>query len=243
MLWTVTWYTALTVLATGLGAVPFFFVKKVSGNWLGIGNALAAGLMIGASIELLGGGFGAGIMQTVIGAILGAGMIIGSDKIFDRWHPPHVTDIAQSANLRKMILVVATLTVHSFAEGVSIGFSFANTLAFGILIALSLAVHNIPEGLAISLVLYPRGTSAWRCVWWSIFSSIPQLIAGVPAFLFAAHFAKVLPYGLGFAAGAMLWLTFKDLLPEAKEEIGTSKSYGIAALAAFAMIAFATLLG
>ena len=83
------------------------------------------------------------------------------------------------------------------------------------LITVAIAVHNIPEGLAISAVLRPRGVSVIGCAGWSIFSSLPQPLMAVPAYLFVDAFAPALPYGIGFAAGAMVLMVFVELLPEA----------------------------
>ena len=88
----------------------------------------------------------------------------------------------------------------------------------GILITIAIAIHNIPEGLAISLVLVPRGVSVWRAAGWSVFSSLPQPLLAVPAFVFVEAFAPFLPVGLGFAAGAMLWIVWVQLLPDALKE-------------------------
>jgi zinc transporter, ZIP family len=67
----------------------------------------------------------------------------------------------------------------------------------------------------------------------AIFSSLPQPIIAVPAFIFVSIFQPLLPYGLGFAAGAMLWMSFSELLPEAihdtpSETIATIATVSIA---------------
>ncbi len=72
--------------------------------------------------------------------------------------------------------------------------------------------------MAISLVLVPRGESVSRAAAWSVFSSLPQPLLAVPAFLFVETFQPFLPYGLGFAGGAMIWMVIAELIPDALED-------------------------
>ena len=144
----------------------------------------------------------------------------------------------KGADARKALLIVAIMTLHSFTEGVGVGVAFGGGQALGIFITTAIAVHNIPEGLAISLVLVPRGESVWRAAAWSIFSSLPQPILAVPAFLFVEAFAPFLPVGLGFAAGAMIWMVFAELVPEALEDTSRDAVAFTVTVSLVAMLAF-----
>ena len=86
------------------------------------------------------------------------------------------------------MIIVAVMTVHSAAEGVGVGVAFGGGEAIGFLTAFAIAVHNIPEGLAISLVLVPRGVSVLHAAGWSMVSSLPQPLLALPAFLFVESF-------------------------------------------------------
>jgi zinc transporter, ZIP family len=228
----------LTAVATGLGALPFLFFKSVTRNWLGISNALAGGLMISASFGLIYEGAAYGLWRMLLGVVLGLGFIVLTRALLQ--HEEHPVVFAQMGNLdaRKALLIVGVMTLHSFTEGVAVGVSFGGGEAFGLFISLALAVHNIPEGLAISLVLVPRGVGVGRAAFWSVFSSLPQPMMAVPAFLFVGLFEPLLPIGLGFAGGAMIWMVFSELVPDALQETRSNSVAIVVTLAAAAMVAF-----
>ncbi len=236
-------YALITAVATGLGALPFFFIKNVSESFLGKSNAVAAGLMLAASYSLIFEGYQENPWFTLIGMIAGVVLVILANEGLAKSNKDiDVTELS-GKNRVNILLFLGIMTVHSFAEGVSVGVSFADTFQFGIFITIAIAVHNIPEGLAISLVMVPKGTSPLKAAGWSIFSSLPQPLMAVPAFLFVSTFREYLPIGLGFAAGAMIWMVFAELLPEALEKCEPHKIGLWVTIAIIAMSAFQILIG
>ena len=234
-------YALITAVATGLGALPFFFFKKLTRTWLGISNGVAAGLMLAASFGLIYEGLEYDLGMTLGGIIAGLVFIILSQKFLDRYNNIHIAQLSQ-ADASKILLIIGVMTVHSFTEGVSVGVSFSGSLDLGLFITTAIAIHNIPEGLAISLVMVPRGSSPLKAMWWSIFSSLPQPLMAVPAFLFVEVFRDYLPAGLGFAAGAMIWMVFAELVPDAIEEAHPRTVALTITISVALMILFQTLL-
>jgi ZIP family zinc transporter len=227
----------VTALATGLGALPFLVVRQPPRRWLGLANALASGFMIGASLGLAYEGARYGSERMVLGAVAGAIFIGLTSRVLGRGRELHFGAI-EGADARRALLIVGIMTVHSFTEGAGVGVAFGGSEALGVFIAIAIAVHNIPEGLAISLVLVPRGASVSKAAGWSIFSSLPQPLVAVPAFLFVEAFGPFLPVGLGFAAGAMLWVVAWELLPEAFGEARPATVVATVVAAAAAMLTF-----
>jgi zinc transporter ZupT len=213
-------YGSLTAIATGLGALPFLFLKDLQPRTLAFTNAIASGLMLGASFGLLREGAVFGTPQTIIGGAAGIAFILIAEKLLAGRAVPFGDLSAVGA--RPILLMLVVMTVHSFSEGIAVGVAFGGGEKLATLITLAIAVHNIPEGMAISAVMRPKGSTIASCALWSIVSSLPQPLMAVPAFLFVHTFQEVLPYGLGFAAGAMVFMVVMELLPGAYESANRS---------------------
>ena len=209
----VTAAAAATALATGLGAAPLVFARRPSRLWLGVANIIAAALMVGASSMLFYEGSRSDALKTFVGVVVGIATIALAARWLGRRESWSFGNL-QGASARTAVIIVAVMTVHSVAEGVGVGVAFGDGDSVGFLTALAIAVHNIPEGLAISLVLVPRGVTVWRAAGWSVFSSLPQPLLALPAFFFVEAFGQALPIGLGFAGGAMIWKVVAQLLPD-----------------------------
>ena len=206
----------MTALATGLGALPLLALRGDRGRrWLGVSNLVAAVMMTVASGSLIWQGWDLGAGRTALGAVLGVVFIVLFLRLIGDGEGLEIGSLA-GADARKALVIVAVMTAHSASEGVGVGVSYGGGERLGILITVAIAIHNIPEGLAISLVLVPRGTSIRSAAWWSVFSSLPQPLIAPLAYLFVETFKGFLPAGLGFAAGAMLWMVWSELLPEVR---------------------------
>ena len=225
-------WTALTgtlsALATGLGAIPVHFLKTESKHLRAFSSSIAAGMMISASVFSLAQ---EGIaLETkmpiapyivIVGLLLGAAFFRFTEKFVENVHDnnPHVN---KKITKRGWLIFIA-MFIHSIPEGIAIGVAFATgNLQFGLIMAIAISVHNIPEGIAISLPLKSDGVSTKNCALASILSSIPQPIMAVPSALLAWFFEPLLPIGLGFAGGAMIYLTISELIPDALEHGGKS---------------------
>jgi ZIP family zinc transporter len=204
----------VTALATGLGALPLAFASHTKRSWIGVGNGLAAGMMSAATAALVYEGWSAGATRTLAGAVAGAIFMGLVWKLFSRHEHAHLGTL-RGVDAIRALTIVAVMTLHSFTEGVGVGVAFGDGKTLGLLIAVAIAVHNIPEGLAVSLVLVPRGVRLIRAAGWSVFTSLPQPLMAVPAFLFVDSFRPLLPVGLGFAGGAMIWIVLTQLVPDA----------------------------
>ncbi len=232
--WTVLLAALLTAIATGLGPLPFAFLPPLNPQRLSLFHAAAGGLMLAASHSLMREGGAISPGRVLLGFLIGVGAIAIANQTIRQQDTLEVADLAGS-NARQALLILGAMTAHSFAEGVGVGVSFGGSEPLGIFITAAIAVHNIPEGVAIGLVLLPRGTPLWKAAAWSIFTSLPQPLMAVPAFFFVSLFQPLLPVGLGLAAGAMLWMVFAELLPDALEH-ASGRATATTVVLAFAVL-------
>ena len=231
--------TTIMAAMSGLGAIPFFFVGRLSPRIASLGNAVACGVMLAASFDMIHEGGPYGGFYVVCGVCAGALFI----SIMQGWlHGAEDVkfEMLRGADARKTVLMVGIMAAHALGEGSGVGVSFsgAKGWAQGQLITLAIGVHNIPEGLAVATVLAARGVSPWKCAAWSILTSMPQPLVAVPAFVFVETFQALLPFAMGFAAGCMVWITLAELLPDALEHAGGGEVATWATVAAAALEGF-----
>ena len=162
------------------------------------------------------------LTRTLFGLCLGILFIVITGWVLQSREDLSVGNMVR-ASATKMVLIVFVMTLHSLSEGIGIGVAFGASHAreLGKFISTSLAVHNIPEGLAVALVLFPMKMSKLRVALWAIFTSLPQPLMAIPAFLFVKQFLPWLPVGLGFASGAMAYVALFELVPEAVEGVNS----------------------
>jgi zinc transporter ZupT len=227
----------VTAITTGFGALPLALMKRVEKRWLGIGAAVASGLMLAASHSLLEEASGIDAWRGLAGAASGLGLIVLANAWLECRNTPDVGDL-HGADARKALLILGVMTAHSFAEGVGVGVSYGGGSDLGVYITAAIAVHNIPEGLAVALVLVPRGVSVWKASAWAVFTSLPQPLMAVPSYLLVSNFEPFLPVGLGVAAGAMIWMVFAELLPDTREHLSPPQVGTLVMVAFLVMMAF-----
>ena len=218
----------ISALATGLGAIPVHFVKKDSNIVRAFSSAIAAGMMISASVfSLAQEGIAlkdkmpSAPYVVILGLLLGAAFFRFTEQFVSTNHS-HYQYLEKGLTKRGLLIFIA-MFIHSIPEGIAIGVAFATgNFQFGLIMAIAISVHNIPEGMAVSLPLKSEGVSTRNCALASIMTSVPQPVMAVPSALLAWFFEPLLPVGLGFAGGAMIYLTVSELIPDALAEGGKS---------------------
>lgn len=233
-----------TALATGLGAIPVFFLGERAGQlwpllWgvtVGImGVASIAGLLLPALDEGSGGSVAAGLAA-------GIAFLLGSRRLLER-RDLHVGGIA-GAGLRRALLVFGVLLVHSLPEGLAIGTAYASdTAGLALFVILAIALQNIPEGTSVAIPMASAGFGRAQQFWAAVATSAPQPVGAVVAFLLVEQVSSLLPFSFAFAAGAMLALVVVELAPLAFERGGRKAGLAGSLAGAAAMLALAAAVG
>jgi zinc transporter, ZIP family len=223
---------------TAVGAAVVLLYRDFPRAALDAMLGFAAGVMISASFfSLLGPAVvlseAAGAipwLPPTVGFLAGALML----RVVDAWLP-HLHPFRQMTEAegvptqwKRATLLVLAITLHNIPEGIALGVAFAaahagaldgaSAATFGGAIALTigLGLQNFPEGMAVSMPLRQAGLSRGKSFWYGQLSAVVEPVAallGVAALLLVE---PLLPYALGFAAGAMIYVVVEELIPEAQ---------------------------
>ena len=231
--------TGFTFLMTAIGAAAVFCLRRRGqGRMERICMGFASGVMLAATVWSL---FipalehpQGGIAPTLLGFALGTLLLLALEAVSSR---------RPTGNLGSKRLLFAAVTLHNIPEGMAVGLSCALAVQSGqpalLLSAASLALgvglQNLPEGAALSLPLYGEGMSKRRAFALGTLSAVVEPVFGILAALTVTLAQPLLPGMLAAAAGAMLLVTVRELIPQACGE-GDSGAGTLSVLMGFVLM-------
>lgn len=212
--------------ATVLGALPIFLVRRISERLQDVMLAFAAGVMLSAAFfSLILPGLeiaqeqGAGKAGATL--IVGSAILLGaiSLSLLHRYTPhEHFLLGRQGPDARsfaRIWLFVFAITLHNFPEGMAVGVGFGGgNIANGSAIALGIGLQNIPEGLAVAVALLSVNYTRLQAMLVALVTGLVEPVGGIIGIAAVTIAESILPWGLGFAAGAMLFVISDEIIPE-----------------------------
>ena len=233
--------SALAGSATGLGGL-IVVLKRPGRKLLGFLMGFAAGIMIIlAFLELVGEAVNmSGLFSAALGFVAGSLIMFSLDFLLP--HTYFSVDekcVTEGKFLRSGMLIAIGISLHNFPEGIAVASGYSYIPRLGLVLAVAMAIHNIPEGMAIALPLCAGGFSKWVAFRSALVSGLAEPLGALFAALFLENIPSLVPFGLAFAGGVMVFVTLDELIPVAHEsghEHFTSLGVIIGCIATFILL-------
>lgn len=220
---------SIAALATAMGALPVLFSHELSERLQDTLFGFGAGVMLAAcafSLIIPGlasanelpwladGRWGPGLL--VSAAILFGGLAMtGLDRLLPHEHFIKGREGASARKLRRTWLFVFAIALHNLPEGLAIGVGYAGSQGVrGDALAMGIAIQDVPEGLVVAVALLAAGYPRALAVVLGMASGLVEPVGAMAGAAIVDQSAILLPWGLGFAAGAMLFVISHEIIPE-----------------------------
>ncbi|WP_163582622.1 ZIP family metal transporter [Gracilibacillus saliphilus] len=205
----------ISSLCTSLGALPILLVKNVSHKSKDTLLAYTAGIMVAASAY----GLIPSALKLSNMVVLVSGILVGTFVLtLIESLLPHIDldhSNQPSGNSTVILLFLIAMSIHNLPEGLSVGISTLNGAnSIGSLVAFAIGLQNVPDGFLVALFLVTQGIRPINAFLLSSLTGLIEMCAGLVGFIFGGAFENIVPFGLAFAAGAMLFVVYKELIPE-----------------------------
>jgi len=231
----------LPILGTALGAGGVFIKGVEFSRSKPYLLSLSAGIMLASSFwSLLIPAFEYGAAMPLLGVWTGVAFIMVIEKLTSR---------SMSVRDSKSASFMTAVTIHNIPEGIAVGVAAASAFAShspplaasALSLSIGIALQNIPEGAVISMPLYYGGKSKTCAFILGIMSGIAEPVFAMIALFFSGAMTGFLPFLLGFAAGAMIYVTVFDLLCDVCQSGGNKMLSVIVFFAGFTVMTAADL--
>lgn len=218
----------IPLLGTSIGALLVFFIKdKISNKGEKILFSISSGIMFAASIwsliipalEQVDSKFK--FVPVSIGFILGISFFYLIDYIENK----------VNNNDNSLFKMIFAIVLHNIPEGAAVGVVIAAaivgqvTISSAIILSIGIAIQNIPEGAIISLPLKSKGYSKIKAFIYGVLSGLIEVIFGGITILLTEIVVPILPYFLGFAAAAMIYVVVDELIPKSRDNYKYSTAF------------------
>lgn len=243
--------TLFTALATGAGALPVLVIRNISDAARDALLGFGAGVMLAASFfsllapALENGAQIAGIpaggaLIAAAGLVIGAAVLMAADRFLPHEHFIKGREGMALRNAHGLWLFVVAITLHNLPEGLAVG--VAQGSGSGTAITLGIAIQNMPEGLIVAIALVSLGISRWKAAALALATGLAEPLGGLIGAAAIGYAAAMLPWGLAFAAGAMLFVISHEIIPETHRN-GNERAATIGLIGGFVlMMLFDTIL-
>ncbi|HEY4582791.1 MAG TPA: ZIP family metal transporter [Lysobacter sp.] len=211
--------------ATALGALAGIFGQglpaRAKDAMLGFGGGVMLAAVsfslvlpgLDAARDAQAGPWGAGL--AVGGALVaGAAFVMWLNAVVPHEHFVKGVEGTSPERVRRAWLFVFAICLHNLPEGLAIGVGYAGGETGGQALTTGIAIQDIPEGLVVTLSLIAAGYRRRHAVLAGVASGLPEPVGALMAAGLVASMPFLLPVGLGFAAGAMLFVISHELIPE-----------------------------
>jgi ZIP family zinc transporter len=215
-------------LVTGLGAIPTILGARVSHRVYDTALGLAGGIMIAASVFglIIPGTEQGSLWEVMLGVFIGGfGLLIGNRIIphlhgeYRQWRGhggAEDRDTMIDDRVRRAVLIGGAITFHNAPEGLAMGIAFASGLEeVAFVLAVVIGLQNIPDGFAFAVPVSQSGVSVPKVFLYTTLSgTVPQVLAAMFGFGLVAAAEGIFPVAAGFAAGAMIAVVLREMVPE-----------------------------
>lgn len=237
-------------LGTGLGALPIFFLRRMTPAVETTLLSLAAGVMLAAAaFSLLVPGLEAAEARgygTRMAAVIMAAAVMAGGTAFWYGHRllPHEHFVkgregpegSDGLTRHRLWLFIIAICLHNFPEGLAVGAGFGQPdLGASIALATGIAVQNMPEGFIVAAALVSLGYPIRLSFWLALLTGLIEPVAGLAGAAAVALVEPLLPWALGLAAGAMIFVVGGEMIPETHRK-GYENRATIGLLTGFALM-------